>query len=362
MLVITERYWPDGGGGELATHLVLELLRDHFEIKVVTGTESPEMLKGVHYIYEPLLSRREKIFLWLNTVRLAKANRFQKLLEWSDIVYVPRFSFPVIPEAKKRRKRVIVHLHDYIPISYTATILAPFEKHKSTITRDDIKIEYMKGIKHCLAASALWWLPRLARRWISHADKIICVSNRQANIMKMAASELAEKITVIYNPPPPVPPIKKRLKDPCFLYVGGDSCLKGFHIMLDVMKRVLQKGKNIKFILTNAYNQKSRGLIEKIKKRTGGKIMVMGRISHRNLLLLHSRCYALLFPSILEEPLPYALIEAVKMRTIPIATKVGGIPEILGPISNQKLLINLNDLDYLINSLLEFSEYDQHYL
>ena len=138
VLVVTERYWPDGSGGELATHLILDILRKRFDVTVVTGTKNPSRLSGVKYIYEPLLSKREKPILWLNTLRLIRSQRFQKLLRESDAVYIPRFAFPIIPYAKKLGKKVVVHLHGYIPISYTATVLAPYEEHKHRITLDNI--------------------------------------------------------------------------------------------------------------------------------------------------------------------------------------------------------------------------------
>ena len=125
LLVITERYWPEGSGGELATHLILEILRKEFNIVVLTGTQNPTKLPGVQYLYEPLLAKREKVLLWLNTSRLANSRRFQKMLRESDVVYVPGFSFPAIPIAKRFGKNVIVHLHGYIPISYTAVGFAP---------------------------------------------------------------------------------------------------------------------------------------------------------------------------------------------------------------------------------------------
>jgi hypothetical protein len=37
ILVITECYWREGGGGELATHLILDILRKRFDVTVVTG-------------------------------------------------------------------------------------------------------------------------------------------------------------------------------------------------------------------------------------------------------------------------------------------------------------------------------------
>jgi hypothetical protein len=139
ILVVAERYWPDGGGAELATHLVVGVLKKKFDVTVVTGTENPSRVPGVEYVYEPLLSRREKPVLWLSISRLASTQGFRGLLSESDVVYVPRFAFPIIPYAKSMKKKVVVHLHDYILISYTSTILAPYEEHKHRITRDDIE-------------------------------------------------------------------------------------------------------------------------------------------------------------------------------------------------------------------------------
>jgi len=77
VLVVTERYWPDGSGGELATHLILDILRKRFDVTVVTGTKNPSKLPSVRYVYEPLLSKREKPVLWLNTLRLFKLKDFK---------------------------------------------------------------------------------------------------------------------------------------------------------------------------------------------------------------------------------------------------------------------------------------------
>ena len=71
--------------------------------------------------------------------------------------------FSIIPYAKSIGKRAIVHLHGYAPISYTAVILAPYEEHRSRITRDDVMMECGKGLKYCVGISAFWWLPRLAK-------------------------------------------------------------------------------------------------------------------------------------------------------------------------------------------------------
>jgi len=41
MLMVSERYWLDGGGGEIATHLIVNVLRRGFDVTVVTWSMDP---------------------------------------------------------------------------------------------------------------------------------------------------------------------------------------------------------------------------------------------------------------------------------------------------------------------------------
>ena len=95
ILVVSERLWPDGRGAELATHLLIGILKNFFEITVVTGTKKPKLYKGVKYIYTDLLSVREKQKLWTNSLLLCRNVWFKNLVKTSDFVYIPRFSFQV---------------------------------------------------------------------------------------------------------------------------------------------------------------------------------------------------------------------------------------------------------------------------
>jgi Glycosyltransferase len=327
-----------------------------FDVVVITGSRSPSKLPGVEYIYEPLLSRWEKQVLWFNTLRLAKTERFERLLRESDIVYIPRFAFPLIPHAKKLGKRVVVHLHDYIPISYTAAVLAPYEKHKHRITRDDVALECMKGMRYCLGVGLLWWLPRLARRWISLADKVICVSKRQAEIISDLAPELGGKVEVAYNPLPPgilnAEPRKDLDDIPTFLYIGGDSYVKGFHLLLQALNKLGKRGVKARFNLANKYSPQSLEKLRRLSRKYNNlDIQVLGRVEHTELLELHKKAWALVFPSIVEETFGYAVVEATLLGTVPVATKVGALPEIFQETPVSEYLCEPDNINELANKL-----------
>jgi len=356
VLVLSELFWPEGGGAELATYLVTNVLRRAFEVTVVTGSKNPAVPRGVKYVYEPLLARREKLFLWLNVLKLIKAERFRKLICRADIVYIPRLSFPVIPYAKEMGKTVVVHLHDYIPVSYSAAILAPYEEHIHRVTRDDLALECRKGVNYCLGSSLLWWLPKLARKWITQADKVVCVSKRQARIIMDLIPELEDKIEVIYNPLPPElvnRGVHKSLEViPTFLYIGGDSYVKGFHILLQALRKLGKRGVRAKLILASSYSYESFKALKELGERFRNlEIRVAGRVKYEELLNLYNRAWALIFPSLWEEPLPYAVIESMLVGSIPIASRVGGVPEVVEGTYAKSLMFTPGDFEEVAERL-----------
>jgi glycosyltransferase involved in cell wall biosynthesis len=135
---------------------------------------------------------------------------------------------------------------------------------------------------------------------------------------------------VVYNPPPPIPRIKREPDEiPTFLYVGGESYLKGFYVLMKAIEMALREGIKAKFIFTNRYSNQAQRVISRINKTYGHSIYLTGRIPYTEVLNLYRKAWALLFPSIWEEPLPYAVMEAILTQIIPISSKVGGVPEII---------------------------------
>lgn len=111
LLVVSERWWSDGTGGILASHLIAKILQNvGFKLIIVHGTREPLGLNGVRYIYSSLLSVRDKHRLWLNCSILARKHWLLKLIGSSDVVYIPRCCYPLIQVAKRLGKRVYLVL------------------------------------------------------------------------------------------------------------------------------------------------------------------------------------------------------------------------------------------------------------
>jgi len=115
-------------------------------------------------------------------------------------------------------------------VSYSVTVLVPYEEHRCRVARVDVKLECRKGVKYCARVGLLWWLPKLARKRITQADRVVCVFKRQAKIIVDLVPELESKIKVVYNPLPLElvdRGVSKSLNYiPTFLYIDGDRYVK----------------------------------------------------------------------------------------------------------------------------------------
>jgi len=171
-----------------------------------------------------------------------------------------------------------------------------------------------------LVASPSTPISRLAREWVTRADAVVCVSNRQCEIMREGMPEIRDKSVVIYNPLPNVSPVRKELgEEKVLLYLGGPSFVKGFHLVLKVANELLRKHRDLRILMTRVEGYRS----------LPSNCVALGELPYWGVIGLHSRAYALLLPSIWEEPLPYVVIESMLMGTIPIAARTGGVPEVV---------------------------------
>ncbi len=83
------------------------------------------------------------------------------------------------------------------------------------------------------------------------------------------------------------------------------------------------------------------------------RVVAVGVLPYGELPTLHSRVRALLFPSIWEEPLPYAVVESLLMGPLPIASRVGGVPEAVEGSPAQGYLFEPGDARELAGKMEE---------
>jgi glycosyltransferase involved in cell wall biosynthesis len=359
ILLVTPTYWPQGTGGSLATHLMVKLLSkcEDLQLSVLTGTTNLETVRksNVKYIVDPFVRIIERRLPSLSLV----LKRYGKILENHDVVYIV-YAYTFIPVAKMLKKKVIVHLHDYKPVSPSATILSTCLENPtlSKLISNSFKTKYLeyKSISRVLLNIGDSLHSLLISQWIQDADVIIAVSKRQAELLAKVLPEIKGRLKIIYNPPPPIPQINKEFADkPTFIYLGGESYLKGFYILLKAVTRFLKKGGRAKFIFTNNYSIEYISRITSLNRSYENAIQLTGRIPYMELMQIYQKAWALIFPSIWEEPLPYAIIESLMTQTIPLSSKVGGVSELVESTELEKFLFNPGNSEELYERLLTVS-------
>jgi glycosyltransferase involved in cell wall biosynthesis len=316
-----------------------------FDVTVVSSTSKPitDVLKCCRYVTWGALRSRVKPVEWaLTTLGI---DDIRGLIRWADVVYVPRYAYPIIPLAKALGKRVVVHLHDYQPVSYTAVVFHG-DSFRSDFSRTFHYELHDHGLMRALITQLLVPLNRLSAYWVSMADTVICVSRRQCEIILSGLPELRGKANVIYNP---LPEVKFLGKDPggepSFLYLGGVSYVKGFSVLVKALE--LLGDKLYRIYMTRIAN------VNMLPSALRNRIVAVGKIPYSELPRLHHGAYALLFPSIWEEPLPYVIIESMLMGTLPIASRTGGVPEIVEGSPAQDYLFEPGDEHGLTDKMEE---------
>jgi len=125
------------------------------------------------------------------------------------------------------------------------------------------------------------------------------------------------------------------------LYLGGPSFVKGFHLVLKVADELLRKHRDLRILMTRVEGYRS----------LPSNCVALGELPYRDVVKLHSRAYALLFPSIWEEPLPYVVVESMLMGTIPIAARTGGVPEVVVGSPAEDYLFTPGDVNEFMDKI-----------
>jgi glycosyltransferase involved in cell wall biosynthesis len=332
ILLFSKLFWPEGGGGELATYLIARsILSKHFDVTIVSGTRRPEpdVLRAARYVHWSILESKLKPVEWFKLV--ANTKHIRSLIEGADLVYITSHTLiplAIIAKTLKPSVKVVLHAHNYQLLTFTSVILAGRGQDVAT----DIMVEYGEhgSLLRAILAGLGHYVNIVNRTALNYVDKGICVSRRQCEILVEHIPELKGRTTVIYNPPPPLPGIGKNLdEEPALLYVGGGSYIKGYYLALKTLTRIAARLKCRIYMIHVKEVGNAEGMVERISQTLNGRLIPLDRMPHKEYLGLLRRAWGLLLPSIAEEPLPYAVVESMLLGTIPVASRVGGVPEIV---------------------------------
>jgi glycosyltransferase involved in cell wall biosynthesis len=289
---------------------------------------------------------------WLYFLTPSVKRYYRNLMKRYDVIYIP-YGYELIPASKGLNKKVIVHIHDFQPISYSPVMLHDQQDSMINVIKAELVFELLEhdNYRRAIAGSLLTPTITFVKTWLSEVDTIICVSQREAEIISSRIPALANKIRVVYNPLPETPSLDEKFMNSTFTYAGGGSYIKGFHIFMQSAINVLKQWDSVRFLLTGGFKRRHEELVKRLNDIFAGRFKLLGHMFYKDILKLYSKSHAVIVPSLCEEPLPYVVMEAMAMGTIPIASKVGGIPEIVKGTYAERLMFAPGCIEEMIDRM-----------
>jgi len=180
---------------------------------------------------------------------------------------------------------------------------------------------------------------------------VVTVSNAVGAIHR-AAGFLKDEPVTVYNMPPHEAAIAGRARErwkipadaPLVLYVGKQSFGKGTEVLLASVKRVHAVNPAVHFLLVGRENAL-------IPVPEDSRLISTGALAHEEVMALYPEADVVVLPAVWKEPFPRALLEAMAAAKPVVATRSGGIPELVVH-EETGLLVPPKDSQALADALL----------
>lgn len=332
ILFLSELFFPHGGGGELATYLYAHGLAEAgVDVNIVTNRFLNEPAKSKHKnltIFRlPLCKEPVSKYSLFSRLDFFASKFARNLLEWADVIYVPKYWYLAIPWAKSHGKAVVTHVHSYSPICPIAVLYDAVKEetcsHNKFCSLSCIVLNekaQSRSILRILSSVTLnGTIGLLFRRFIALSDAIICVSEAQRKVILSRRCRLADKAYVIYNPLPKQDEIS--LEENHFGIFGAHHPAKGFQVLRRSIPHIKSQG-----IVIHATGF-TRASSHCLKSYGGVKIRKYERLQERLYKEVYRRICAVIVPSVCPESWGYTITEALLRKRLVIASNIGGIPE-----------------------------------
>jgi len=194
----------------------------------------------------------------------------------------------------------------------------------------------------------------MERGGIINADRTIAVSNFTANKITNEYGADKSKIRVVYNG---VDPSKFNKRDPnrpsrTVLFLGRLTEQKGPFHYLWAAKRVLEKEKNVKFLVVGEGSLLPFLIKESFKLGIQDKVIFTGYIPADQLKKVYSKCDIYVMPS-LSEPFGITALEAMCSGTPVVLSKSSGV----GEATRHNLQVDFWDVDMMAECILALLKY-----
>jgi len=262
-------------------------------------------------------------------------------------VYVPHFfrkmKYPMvfylclqIAYSIRKYNITLIHAHDYLP-GVISALVTMFLRRPLIVTFHLPISRTSYTPLRCSPMSLLEWV--FKKVFISRVAVIICVSKFTCQeTMKLGFPDL--KLQVIHNWVTPFPKCEIKNLDNAlkkfdldgkhFIFSVGRLVdeHKGFSMLISALQKLIKKGYNMDLAIVG--EGPDREMLIKYSQKLGveDKFHLLGGISDRDLACLYKECDIFVLPSRFEA-FGLVLVEAMSFGKPIVATKVGGVPEVV---------------------------------
>lgn len=189
----------------------------------------------------------------------------------------------------------------------------------------------------------------LYRRVLARVDTVLCVSDYIRRRAVECFPEYTARFQVVLNATDPeifkpygeaaLPELSGlvRLEPGCrhLLYAGRLTPVKGVHVLIEAFRDIRRRLPDVRLIVTGssffagaaptAYEEELAALAAPVREA----IVFTGYLPHDKLRYLYSAVDVVVFPSVWPEPFGLVMLEAMASGTCLIASRVGGVPEVV---------------------------------
>ena len=240
-----------------------------------------------------------------------------------------------------------------------------FEPLTSALIAERLTGLHPVATAHGFGGESRWWSSgvqrQLMRQVVRRFDRLISISDyvkqRLQNFTSLSSSRIVTVYdgvdTSVFDPKLDGTDLKRRIGlegSPMILYVGRLAWNKGLPDLISCLRDVIKSVPKAKLVLCG------RGKMEQALKEQvaslglGGVVRFVGLVPDRDLPFYYAASDLFVLPSSLE-PFGLVLLEAMSMRKPVIATRVGGIPEVIRDGENG-LLVPSHDAKSLSNAVI----------
>jgi len=234
----------------------------------------------------------------------------------------------------------IIHAHDWM--TFPAAISAASHTGKPVVIHVH-STEFDRSGEHVNQA-----IYDIERYGMHNADKIIAVSNYTKNIIVNRYAVAPEKVEVVYNGAEGQGARRQlsEKRDKIVLYLGRITYQKGPDYFIAAAKKVLEKVKNVKFIMAGDGDMTKRMIEYAAHLGIGHKVFFTKFLRGKDVERAYQMADLYVMPSV-SEPFGIAALEALKNNVPVLISRQSGVAEVL----HNALKVDFWDVTQMANKI-----------